>query len=187
VAKCALDNRRVRLGMVGLIVMTSFAATPTSTAETSAYRVVEKSLIELESDLEAGRVTSEQLVEAYLSRINALDRHGPRLHSVISLNPDAKLQARRLDIERKQGKVRSKLHGIPIMLKDNIESADNMPTTAGTTALRNNLTGVDSGLAARLRAAGAIILAKTNLSNWADMQSQRLVGGRGTGEESICP
>ena len=106
---------------------------------------------------------SEELVAAYLDAIDRIDRKGPTLRSVLSLNPDAANDARRLDAERKAGKVRGALHGIPILVKDNIETADPIPTTAGSLALRDNVTRRDAPLIARLRAAGAIILGKTNL------------------------
>jgi amidase len=142
-----------------------------------AYEVEEKSVEDLQQDLSAGRVTSEQLVEAYLQCIERLDRSGPSLRSVISVNPDAREQARRLDKERRAGKVRSRLHGIPVLLKDSIESADRMPTTAGSLALQNNITHRDSGVSARLRAAGAIILGKTNLGEWSEIRSNFSISG----------
>lgn len=146
-------------------------------AESFAYDVAEKSLSDLQADLTAGRVTSEQLVAAYTQRIEKLDRNGPTLRSVISVNPEAGKQARQLDLERRAGNVRSPLHGIPVMLKDNIESADPMPTTAGTSALKANFSARDSALAARLRAAGAIILGKTNLGSWSEIQSMNAISG----------
>jgi amidase len=124
-----------------------------------------------------GRATSEQLVQDYLARIAALDRSGPTLRSVIAVNPNALAQARALDAERRAGHVRGPLHGIPILIKDNIETADPVPTTAGSLALKDNLTGRDAPLVARLRAAGAVILGKTNLSEWANIRSDRSVSG----------
>lgn len=141
------------------------------------YDVEEKSIAQLQAELTSGAVTSEQLVQAYLDRIERLDRNGPTLNSVIALNPDALEQARALDAERAQGRVRGPLHGIPILIKDNIESADEMPTTAGSLALRDNITHRDAPLVARLREAGAIILGKTNLSEWANIRSSYSTSG----------
>lgn len=142
-----------------------------------AYDVEEKSIAQLQADMTSGAVTSEQLVQAYLDRIERIDRAGPSLNSVLALNPDALEQARALDAERAAGHVRGPLHGIPILLKDNIESADNVPTTAGSLALAANLTNRDAPLVARLREAGAVILGKTNLSEWANIRSSYSTSG----------
>lgn len=142
-----------------------------------SYNVEERSIAELRADLDSGAVSSEQLVQAYLDRIAELDDAGPTLNSVLALNPQALAQARALDAERAAGRIRGPLHGIPILLKDNIESADPMPTTAGSLALANNITNRDAPLVARLRAAGAIILGKTNLSEWANIRSSASVSG----------
>ncbi|MES1203578.1 MAG: amidase, partial [Pseudomonadota bacterium] len=141
------------------------------------YPVEEKSVAQLQADMTSGAVTSEQLVQAYLARIESVDRSGPTLNSVITLNPDAAAQARALDDERKQGHVRGPLHGIPVLIKDNIESQDNMATTAGSLALADNITHRDAPLVARLRAAGAVILGKTNLSEWANIRSTNSTSG----------
>jgi amidase len=124
-----------------------------------------------------GKVSSEQAVKAYLKRIAEIDDSGPMLNAVLALNPDAIRQARKLDRERRKGKLRGPLHGVPILLKDNIESADAMPTTAGSLALKDNVTGRDAPLVARLRAAGAVILGKTNLSEWANIRSDNSTSG----------
>lgn len=139
--------------------------------------VEDKSMVELQAMLANGATTSEALVAAYLARIEAIDRSGPTLRSVLALNPRAADDARALDAERKTGKVRGPLHGIPILLKDNIESADPLPTTAGSLALTANVTGRDAPFVARLRAAGVIILGKTNLSEWANIRSSRSISG----------
>jgi amidase len=136
-----------------------------------------KSIVELQRELEAGSVTSEALVRAYLKRIEALDRRGPALQSVLALNPDATDQARSLDAERRKQGSRGPLHGIPILLKDNIESADNLPTTAGSLALVANVSRRDAPIVANLRAAGAVILGKTNLSEWANFRSDHSLSG----------
>ncbi len=123
-----------------------------------------------------GKRSSEQAVTDYLQQIAAIDDSGPMLNAVLALNPDALSEARALDAERAAGKVRGPLHGVPILLKDNIESRE-LATTAGSLALAANFTGRDSPLAARLRAAGAIILGKTNLSEWANIRSNKSTSG----------
>ncbi|CAN5863615.1 hypothetical protein BH11PSE1_BH11PSE1_24680 [soil metagenome] len=125
----------------------------------------------------AGSATSESLTKAYLARIAALDRKGPKLNSIIVLNPHALADARALDAERKAGKLRGPLHGLPILLKDNIESADDTATTAGSLALKDNVTGRDAPLVKRLTDAGAVILGKTNLSEWANYRSSHSISG----------
>src|ERR1700753_3974644 len=131
-----------------------------TTAQAAGYDVPEKSIPMLEGDLASGRVTSEQLVQAYLDRIAQIDRAGPSLHAVLALNPHALDDARALDAERRAKGPRGPLHGIPILVKDNIETADPVATTAGSLALADNITNRDAPIIARLRAAGAIILGK---------------------------
>ena len=132
---------------------------------------------EQQAALTDGRTTSEQLVRAYLERIERIDRAGPKLNTVLALNPRALDDARRLDAERKAGKVRGPLHGVPILLKDNIETADGTATTAGSLALAANVTGRDAPIVKRLTDAGAIVLGKTNLSEWANFRSARSISG----------
>jgi len=139
--------------------------------------VEELSIATIAADLQAGRVTSERLVEAYLARIRTLDRDGPALRAILSLNPRATDDARQLDRERAGGRTRGPLHGIPLLIKDNVETADPLPTTAGSLALADNITGRDAPIVARLRAAGAIILGKTNLSEWANFRSTASTSG----------
>src|SRR5262249_2967955 len=141
------------------------------------YDVEEKSIAQLQADMTSGAVTSEQLVQAYLDRIERIDRNGPSLNSVLALNPNALEQARALDAERAAGHVRGPLHGIPILLKDNTEGADPIATTAGSLALAGNVTNRDAPLVARLREAGAVILGKTNLSEWANIRSSHSTSG----------
>ncbi|WP_309645841.1 amidase [Phenylobacterium sp.] len=125
----------------------------------------------------SGAVSAESLTKAYLQRIEAMNRKGPRLNAVIALNPNALAEARKLDAERKAGKVRGALHGVPILLKDNIDSADGTATTAGSLALKDNITGRDAPLVRRLTDAGAVILGKANLSEWANYRSSRSISG----------
>lgn len=146
-------------------------------AVAAPYDIVEKDITTLQADLAAHRVTSVELVRAYEQRIAALDHAGPHLNSVLILNPDAIAQAQALDAERAAKGARGPLHGIPILIKDNIETADAMPTTAGSLALASNMTRRDAPVVARLRAAGAIILGKTNLSEWANIRSTHSISG----------
>ncbi len=140
----------------------------------AAYDPTEKSITQIEADLAAGRTTSVDLVEAYAQRIATLN---PKLRAVIMINPNALADAKAADAARSAGKALGPLAGVPILIKDNIESADPMPTTAGSLALKDNVTGRDAPMTARLRAAGAIILGKTNLSEWANIRSNRSISG----------
>ncbi len=137
----------------------------------------EPTITELQARMTAGELTAVGLAETYLGRIAALDKNGPTLNSVIELNPDALDIAAALDAERKAKGPRGPLHGIPILLKDNIDTADKMLTTAGSLALLGSTAPQDSTVAAKLRAAGAVILGKTNLSEWANFRSNRSVSG----------
>ncbi len=136
-----------------------------------------KTLPELAEALDAGSLTSTELTQAYLDRIAAIDDAGPRLQSILALNPDALAQAAASDARREAGQALGPLDGVPILLKDNIETLDPMPTTAGSYALKDNVTGRDSPLVAGLRAEGAVILGKTNLSQWANFRSNQSLSG----------
>jgi amidase len=137
----------------------------------------EATIAGLQADMQAGRLTAHQLVENYLDRIKRLDRKGPQLRSIIGSNPDALSLAEELDRERKAQGPRGPLHGIPVLLKDNIDTADRMTTTAGSLALEGSVPRSDSGVAARLRSAGAVLLAKANMSEWANIRSSRSSSG----------
>lgn len=169
-----------RREFVELLALTGGAtmATP-AIAKTSgaAFDVTEKSVVELQAAMAAGQTTAQHLVRLYLARIAAVDRAGPILNSVIELNPDALAIARALDVERKAKGPRGPLHGIPVLLKDNIATADKMQTTAGSLALVGMKPPRDAALVARLRDAGAVILGKTNLSEWANIRSIRSTSG----------
>jgi amidase len=141
------------------------------------FELDEVSLADLASGLAQGKWTSERLVRLYLSRIDAIDRNGPKLGAVLALNPDAAAIATQLDQERASGKLRGPLHGIPILLKDNIETQDPIATTAGSLALADWRAPQDAFVAQRLRAAGAIVLGKTNLSEWANFRSTHATSG----------
>ena len=137
----------------------------------------EQSVAALQQALHQGVLSSASLVAEYLARIQRYDRSGPAHRSVLALNPDALLAARALDAERKAGKVRGPLHGIPVLIKDNVETLDRMPTTAGSLALARSTHAADAPLVARLRAAGAIVLGKANLSEWANFRSSHSSSG----------
>jgi amidase len=141
------------------------------------FDLVEKSIGELAADMAAGVVTAEALVEAYAARIAEIDFAGPRLNSVISLSRHAVEEARALDAERRAGRVRGPLHGAPILIKDNIEAADGAATTAGSLALKDNVAPRDAPCVARLKAAGAVVIGKTNLSEWANFRSAHSISG----------
>ena len=140
-------------------------------------KIEERSLADLQADMEAGRIDAQRLVSACSERIEALDRGGPRLASVIELNPDAPAIARALDAERRARGPRGPLHGVPILIKDNIDTHDRMQTTAGSLALVGNRPTEDAFIVQRLRAAGAVILGKTNLSEWANIRSSQSSSG----------
>lgn len=169
--------RTLVLALAALVPIPALAQPAPVTTEQPAVAVEEKSIRELAALLAAGKVTSEALTRAYIDRINAIDRNGPQLNSVIAVMPGAIDDARMLDAERKAGHSRGPLHGIPILIKDNIEAKGPVPTTAGSTALLANVTDRDAPLVARLRAAGAIILGKTNLSQWANIRSNDSTSG----------
>ena len=137
----------------------------------------ELSIAELGQQMQSGALTARQLVESYLERIEALDKNGPALNAVIELNPDAPAIAEALDAERQAGRVRGPLHGIPVLIKDNIETGDRMQTTAGSLALAGSPAQRDAFVAAQLRQAGAVILGKTNLSEWANFRSTHSSSG----------
>ena len=142
-----------------------------------AFELNETSVVQLQEWMGAGRYTARRIAELYLARIGQLDRSGPTLRSVIEINPDALAIADTLDAERRAGKIRGPLHGIPVLIKDNIDTADRMTTTAGSLALEGSIAPRDAFIVERLRAAGAVILGKTNLSEWANFRSTKSSSG----------
>ncbi|MGN6292637.1 MAG: amidase [Chitinophagaceae bacterium] len=142
-----------------------------------AFELDETDISSLQEKMAAGTYTSEKITDLYLSRIRHIDHAGPSLHSVIEINPDAIADARVLDEERKSGKTRGPLHGIPVLLKDNIDTAGKMQTTAGSLALEGHIAATDAFLVKKLRDAGAVILGKTNLSEWANFRSNKSCSG----------
>lgn len=152
------------------------AVPPQTAAAAPAFAFEEATVADLQARMAAGQLTSHALVQAYLDRIAAIDAAGPALRAVIERNPDALKEADALDAERKAGKVRGPLHGIPVLLKDNIDAVP-MANSAGSLALADHHPKTDAFLVAQLRAAGAVILGKTNLSEWANFRSTRSTSG----------
>lgn len=137
----------------------------------------EWTISELQEKMESGELTARQLAVLYLERIDSVDKGGPYVNSVIEVNPDALGIAEALDQERKSGKVRGPLHGVPILIKDNIDTHDRMQTTAGSLALEGYVAAKDAFIVRQLRKAGALILGKTNLSEWANFRGKHSVSG----------
>ncbi|MGA2593760.1 MAG: amidase family protein, partial [Bryobacteraceae bacterium] len=162
-------TRRTLLGSVALAAG-ALAAPP-------AFELEEVTVLDLQRRMNEGSLTARALAERYLERIEEIDKRGPTLNAVIEINPDALALASALDAERKAKGPRGLLHGIPILIKDNIDTADRMMTTAGSLALLGSIAARDSVVAQRLRAAGAVILGKTNLSEWANFRSSHSTSG----------
>jgi amidase len=176
------ENRRSFLKTAAIASAAAVLA-PAISAEPSpkpaAFELDEMSIADLQKGLSSGRFTVRSLTERYLARIQALDKdkHGPAVNAVIQINPDALSIADRVDKERRTNKPRGPLHGIPVLIKDNIGTADRMMTTAGSLALLGSIPSNDAFLVSRLRDAGAVILGKTNLSEWANIRSNRSTSG----------
>ena len=141
------------------------------------FEMDEKTIADLQAGMRNGRYTARSVTEMYLGRIDEIDKQGPSVNAVIELNPDAFAIADQLDKERASGNVRSPMHGIPVLIKDNIGTSDQMTTTAGSLALEGSIPARDSYIAQKLRESGAIILGKTNLSEWANFRSSRSTSG----------
>src|SRR5947208_8426535 len=142
-----------------------------------AFELDEMTIGELQSGMASGKYTSHSITRKYLDRIDDIDKRGPAINSIIELNPDALSIATDLDRERKAGRVRGPLHGIPVVIKDNIDTHDRMTTTAGSLALAGSIPPQDSTVAKKLREAGAVIIGKTNLSEWANFRSSHSSSG----------
>jgi len=141
------------------------------------FELEEATIADLQSAMTTGRLTARSITEQYIARIAELDRTGPTLRHVLEINPDALSIADALDAERRSGRVRGALHGIPILLKDNIDTADRMTTTAGSFALEGSMPSRDAFIVQRLREAGAILLGKANMSEWANFRSTHSSSG----------
>lgn len=141
------------------------------------FQLNETTIDQLQKLMQEGKLTSKSITQMYLKRINDLDKKGPAINAIIELNPDAIKIAENLDLERKNGKVRGPMHGIPVLIKDNIDTGDQMMTTAGALAMVGNIAKEDAFIVKQLRAAGAVLLGKTNLSEWANFRSTRSTSG----------
>ena len=150
---------------------------PADRVAIAPFDLEEATIADLQGGMSSGRMTSHSITQLYMARIEELDRKGPTLRHVLEVNPDALSIADSLDRERKSGRVRGPLHGIPILIKDNIDTADSMTTTAGSLALEGSIALQDAFIAAKLRSAGAVLLGKTNLSEWANIRSTHSSSG----------
>jgi amidase len=160
----------------------------TKSGKTEKLNLEEITISQLQAGYQNGTFTVTQVVKAYLDRIEAIDKNGPKLNSIIVINPDALQIAAGLDKELAAGKSRGPLHGIPVIIKDNIDTHDKMATTAGATALRNSFAQSDSWVAKKLREAGAVIIAKSNLSEWANFRASFSSSGwSGVGGQTLNP
>jgi amidase len=192
----ALDRRAflttgIVLGAASLAVPA--CSTPESTPAAPApgpplFDLEEATVADLQRRMEAGQDTARSLVDKYLARIDAMDKRGPALNQILEINPDAEAIAAKLDEERKSTGSRGPLHGIPVLVKDNVGTADRMTTTAGSLALEGSIPAKDAFIARRLREAGAVILGKTNMSEWANFRSTHSSSGwSGRGGQGLNP
>lgn len=171
-------SRRVFLASTVSATLAAGGSSPRAAAqEPGPFELAELTLADLQKGMESGKFTAQSLAELYLQRIEAIDRKGPTLRSVIEVNPDALEIAGALDRERKAKGPRGPLHGVPILIKDNIDTADKMATTAGSLCLVGTRPPADAPIVARLRKAGAVILGKANLSEWANFRSSMSTSG----------
>ncbi len=171
-----MDQRKALIVLAAAAAL-EIASLTAQAPRPSPFDLDEVTIVELQKRMETGQETSRSLVEKYLARIDSVDRRGPELRSVLEVNPDAAAIADGLDAERRAGRVRGPLHGIPILIKDNIATGDRMMTTAGSLALGGAPAPADAFVAGRLRAAGVVILGKTNLSEWANFRSTHSSSG----------
>jgi amidase len=170
------------VGAVSAISIPAAAILPASFDESKSdfkddFGLNEVTITMFQTAMANERMTSKLITKMYLKRIEKIDKSGPKLNAVIELNPDALAIAEQMDQERKNGKVRGPMHGIPILIKDNINTGDKMQTTAGALALEGNIASEDAFIVKKLREAGAVILGKTNLSEWANFRSTRSTSG----------
>src|SRR5574340_710468 len=165
----------IRHAVLAFMLFTAAASAETGAARKAPqpFPLEEATIAQLQQWMQSGRYTSVALTRLYLDRIRALDKAGPRVNAIIEINPDAIAIAERMDRERRAKGPRGQLHGIPVVIKDNIDTGDRMLTTAGSLALVGSPAAKDAFIAARLREAGAVIIAKTNLSEWANFRSTK--------------
>jgi len=175
------------------VAATSFTIPPTEKNRNSGEKTDDFALNEITIDIlqqkmQSGEYTSQSITKMYLKRITEIDKNGPKLNSVIELNPDALAMAEAMDKERGAGKVRGPLHGIPVLIKDNISTGDKMHTTAGALAIADNIMKEDAFIVKKLREAGAVLLGKTNLSEWANFRSEHSTSAWSSrGGQTKCP
>jgi amidase len=171
------------------VIFTTTCKSPVSIQEVADNGWIEEMTIsQLQQGYRDGKYTVKEVVQTYIDRINELDRNGPALNSIIVINPDALSIAEELDSDSASGKHRGPLYGVPVILKDNIDTQDKMPTTAGATVLRNSIAAADSYVAKKLREAGAVIIAKSNLSEWANFRARMSSSGwSGVGGQTKNP
>ena len=178
----------ILIGLLIVIVSCQTQPVKLAVADPVKLQLEELDIAQIQQGYRDGRYTVKAIVQAYLDRISMIDKSGPGLNALISINPDAIQIAEALDRELKAGNSRGPMHGIPIILKDNIDTHDKMPTTAGSRALKNSFPLKDSFLAQRLREAGAVILGKANLSEWANFRGQLSTSGwSGAGGQTKNP
>lgn len=163
--------------VISAVLLCSEASATVATPAISPFELEELTIAQLQEGMQSGRWSARALAEQYLARIDEIDRGGPQINSVIETNPDALSIATSRDEERKAGRVRGPLHGIPMLIKDNIDTADRMKTSAGSLALAESVAPRDAFIVARLRAAGVVLIGKTNLSEWANFRSAKSTSG----------
>ena len=173
----AIFPRLPLLFAVAFFLITCQAPVREQNALTDTAWLEEMTISQLQKGYADGTFKIQDVVSAYISRIEALDRNGPKLNSIIVVNPDAIEIAVQLDAELAAGKSRGPLHGVPVIIKDNIDTHDKMPTTAGSIALKDSYPAKDSFVAKKLREAGAVILGKANLSEWANFRASNSSSG----------
>jgi amidase len=180
--------RAVRSFLPVALLLSTAAGAQSSREGEAPTQFNEATVAQLQAQMASGQLTSVHLTRYYIERIEALDSNGPGVNAIIQLNPDALELARHADALRKGGTVLGPLHGIPVLLKDNIDTGDRMQTSAGSFALVGMPAVQDSTVAAKLRAGGAVILGKTNLSEWANFRSfESISGWSGRGGQTHNP
>jgi amidase len=172
-----MPSRTLALSAAAVVSLSVMHARSAGSPPQAPFELEEATIASLQEGMASGRITSRRLTELYLERIRDIDRAGPTLQSISETNPDALAIATALDEERQAKGARGPLHGIPIVIKDNIDTADRMTTTAGSLALEGSIAARDAGVVDRLRAAGAVIIGKTNLSEWANFRSTKSSSG----------
>lgn len=187
-----MKNKTLNTSLILLLLLIIFACSNQNVKEVEKGEQIlsldEITIDELQEKYKSGELTVNQVVQYYLDRIEAIDENGPQLNAIICINPDALSMADQLDEELKDGRSRGKMHGIPVILKDNIDTHDQMPTTAGSRVLMNSFPLQDSWVAKKLRDAGAVILGKANLSEWANFRGELSSSGwSGVGGQTHNP